>query len=71
MLKPTLKYWKAYWKDKILLQKTQVGSIKPIREMFREAHGDDLNNGIKLLEASNKAYKVNITPNNSRYYQQN
>ena len=39
--------------------------------MFREAHGDDLNNGIKLLEASNKAYKVNITPNNSRYYQQN
>lgn len=39
--------------------------------MFREAHGDDLNNGIKLLEASNKDYKVNITPNNSRYYQQN
>ena len=31
--------------------------------------GDDLTNRIKLLEASNKASKVNITPNNSRYYQ--
>ena len=31
--------------------------------------GDDLNNRIKLLQASNKACKVNITPNNSRYYQ--
>ena len=30
--------------------------------------GDDLNNRIKLLQASNKACKVNITPN-SRYYQ--
>ena len=31
--------------------------------------GDDLNNRIKLLQASNKACKVsNITPNNSRYY---
>ena len=31
--------------------------------------GGDINNRIKLLEASNKACKVNITPNNSRYYQ--
>ena len=31
--------------------------------------GDDLNNRIKLLQASNKAFKVNITPNSSRYYQ--
>ena len=31
--------------------------------------GDDLNNRIKLLQASNKTCKVNITPNNSRYYQ--
>ena len=31
--------------------------------------GDDLNNKIKLLQASNKAGKVDITPNNSRYYQ--
>ena len=31
--------------------------------------GDYLNNGIKLLQASSKACKVNITPNNSRYYQ--
>ena len=31
--------------------------------------GNDLNNRIKLLQASNKACKVNITPNNSRYYQ--
>ena len=30
---------------------------------------DDLNSRIKLLQASNKACKVNITPNNSRYYQ--
>ena len=30
--------------------------------------GDDPNNRIKLLQASNKACKVNITPNNSRYY---
>ena len=30
---------------------------------------DDLNNRIKLLQASNKACKVNITPNRSRYYQ--
>ena len=30
---------------------------------------DDLNNRIKLLQASNKSCKVNITPNNSRYYQ--
>ena len=29
--------------------------------------GDDLNNRIKLLQASNKACKVNITPNNSRF----
>ena len=32
--------------------------------------GHDLNNRIKLLQAaSNKACKVNIAPNNSRYYQ--
>ena len=31
--------------------------------------GDDLNNRIKLLQTSNKTCKVNITPNNSRYYQ--
>ena len=31
--------------------------------------GDDLNNRIKLLQSSSKACKVNITPNNSRYYQ--
>ena len=31
--------------------------------------GDDLNNRIKLLQSSNKACKVNITPNNNRYYQ--
>ena len=33
--------------------------------------GDDLNNRIKLLQTINKACKVSITPNNSRYYQQN
>ena len=31
--------------------------------------GDDLNNRIKLLQAINKACKVNNTPNNSRYFQ--
>ena len=35
----------------------------------KQLFGDDLNNRIKLLQASNKACKVNITPNNSRYYQ--
>ena len=31
--------------------------------------GDDLNNRIKLLQASNKACNANVTPNSNRYYQ--
>ena len=31
--------------------------------------GDSLSNRIKLLQASNKACQVNVTPNNSKYYQ--
>ena len=31
--------------------------------------GDNLSNRIKLLQASNKACQVNVTPNNSKYYQ--
>ena len=31
--------------------------------------GDDRNNRITLLHASNKVLTVNITPNNNRYYQ--
>ena len=35
----------------------------------KQLFSDDLNNRIKLLQASNEACKVNITPNNSRCYQ--
>ena len=46
--------------------KTLKHNVSPDSKLF---FGDDLNNRIKLLQASNKACKVNITPNNSRYYQ--
>ena len=46
--------------------KTLKHNIPPDSKLL---FGDDLSNRIKLLQASNKACKVNITPNNSRYYQ--
>ena len=63
-----------------LLQQRQDGITKNLsREYETLKHnvppdskllfGDDLNNRIKLLQDSNRACKVNITPNNSRYYQ--
>ena len=46
--------------------KTLKHNIPPDSKLL---FGDDLNNRIKLLQASNKAYNINITSNNSRYYQ--
>ena len=46
--------------------KTLKHSVPPDSKLL---FGDDLKNRIKLLQASDKACKVNITPNNSRYYQ--
>ena len=46
--------------------KTLKHNVSPDSKLL---FGDDLNNRIKLLEASNKACKINITQNNNRYYQ--
>ena len=46
--------------------KTLKYNVSPYSKLL---FGDNLNNKIKLLQASNKACKVNIAPNNSRYYQ--
>ena len=46
--------------------KTLKDNVPPDSKLL---FGDDLNNRIKLLRASNKACRVNVTPNNSRYYQ--
>ena len=45
--------------------KTLKHNVSPDSKLL---FGDNLKNRIKLLQASNKACKVNITPNNSRYY---
>ena len=46
--------------------KTLKHNVPPVSKLL---FGVDLNYRIKPLLASNKACKVNITPNNSRYYQ--
>ena len=63
-----------------LLQQRQDGITKNLSREYKTLKhnvppdskllfGDDLNNRIKLLQASNKACKINITSNNSTYYQ--
>ena len=63
-----------------LLQKRRDGITKNLSREYKTLKhnvppdskllfGDDLYNRIKLLQASNKAFKAHFTPNNSRYYQ--
>ena len=63
----------SYNKDEMVLQKKLSREYKRLKHNVppdsKLLFGVDLNNKIKLLQASNKACKVNITSSNSRYYQ--